>query len=276
MPHSTSPTLTSITLSQEELSSKTLASTTLREALQALHQDGVVVIENAVDPTHLDILNTRMVSAAKEIYATTKQNFGEGTGNIQQDMPLDPEYTFNDVIANPLITAITECMLGPNPHLRFQSANTAFKAEKRQPVHSDIIFEYSHCPFGLCINTNFIDVDPQHGSTEIWLGTHTNTDWTPIGKVAGGTPIPEDLLEERRKVSPPIQPTLKKGSMIIRDIRLWHAGMPNLTDEVRVMHATIHFGAWTKTPMKIKLAESLKGKIEWGNLVPCVEWVADS
>jgi hypothetical protein len=54
----------------------------------------------------------------------------------------------------------------------------------------------------------------------------------------------EAMLKERRKVRPPCQPVVKKGSVVVRDLRLWHAGMPNWGTEVRVMLALIHFAKW--------------------------------
>ncbi|KAF8857158.1 hypothetical protein BDZ45DRAFT_593214 [Acephala macrosclerotiorum] len=270
------PKLTSITLSPEELESKTLTSHHLQEALEALHRDGVVVLNNAISTAHTLKLNDRMVPEAKTLYARTEthHNFGKGTGNIQQDAIVDKDYVFDDIIANPFATAITECMLGPNPRLRFQSANTAFKAEKRQPVHVDVHFDFPKMPFGFCINVNLIDVDPEHGSTEMWLGSHLDTSWRAEVEKSGSV-IPTAILEKRRKINPPVQPVLPKGSLIVRDLRLWHAGMPNKTDDVRVMLVTIHFPTWYRTEQKVLLPESLKGKIEWGNLVPCVDWVAD-
>ena len=53
--------------------------------------------------------------------------------------------------------------------------------------------------------------------------------------------IREDLLEQRRQIRGPSQPIIEKGSIVIRDLRLWHAGMPNTTDEVRVMLAMSKF-----------------------------------
>lgn len=67
----------------------------------------------------------------------------------------------------------------------------------------------------------------------MWLGTHK--DATP--EMAAG--LKREVVEARRKVRPPIQPSLPKGSVIIRDFRLWHAGMPNKTDDPRVMLVTI-------------------------------------
>lgn len=34
---------------------------------------------------------------------------------------------------------------------------------------------------------------------------------------------------------PPVQPELRRGDIMIRDLRLWHAGMPNSSDEHRIM-----------------------------------------
>ena len=270
------PEVFSLTLSPEELSSKTLTSHHLQAALEALHRDGVCVLTNVILPSHLDTLNARMVPEAEALYArtATHHNFGTGTGNIQQDAVVDQAYVFDDVIANPFATAITECMLGPHPRLRFYSANTAFKAEMRQPVHVDVHFAFPRMPFGFCVNVNLIDVDPAHGSTEMWLGSHLDASWQAEVEKSGSV-IPPHVLERRRELAPPVQPVLPKGSLVIRDLRLWHAGMPNRTEDVRVMLVTIHFPAWYRTEQTILLPESLKGKVEWGNLVPCVEWVPD-
>jgi hypothetical protein len=42
----------------------------------------------------------------------------------------------------------------------------------------------------------------------------------------------------------PIQATVPAGTMVIRDIRLWHAGMSNHSDTPRPMIAMIHYVAW--------------------------------
>jgi hypothetical protein len=47
------PTLTSITLTPAELESKQLTSHHLQEALEALHRDGVLILNNAVSTKNL-------------------------------------------------------------------------------------------------------------------------------------------------------------------------------------------------------------------------------
>lgn len=117
---------------------------------------------------------------------------------------------------------------------------------RRQPVHADADFAHPSHPFALVVNVPLIKFTPENGSTEIWLGTHSG-DLSGLhvqegahGERASGR-IREHLLENRRKVREPSQPVIEKGSIIIRDLRLWHAGMPNWTDEVRVMLAMSTF-----------------------------------
>ena len=120
----------------------------------------------------------------------------------------------------------------------------------RQPVHSDADFKHPSHPFALVVNVPLVTMKPENGSTEVWLGTHTHTNIEDQqgahGERASGR-IKETLLEERRRVSPPIQAVIPKGSIIVRDLRLWHAGMPNISHEIRVMLA---FSRSTGTSLK--------------------------
>jgi len=95
--------------------------------------------------------------------------------------------------------------------------------------------------YQLVVNIPVVNVDATNGSTEIWLGTHRDT---TVAVQDGDSKVPLDALERRRLVSAPIQPTIRLGSAIIRDMRLWHAGMPNHTNSPRPMLALIHTVSW--------------------------------
>ncbi|KAK8116874.1 phytanoyl-CoA dioxygenase family protein [Apiospora kogelbergensis] len=251
------PQVTQIELTPGELASHKIGSHHLQAAVEALHRDGMVVLSNAVDPAHLDKLNERMVPEAKGLYsrAATHRNFGNETGNIQQEPVLEDGYVFDDVLANPWATDVIQCMFGPNPSLRFYSANTAFKARGRQPPHIDIDFDFPKVPFGYCVNINLVATSP---------------------KMARPKQIRADLQHRRRDIDcPPIQPSLPKGALIIRDFRLWHAGMPNQTDEPRVMLVSVQFPGWYRSDLKMKLPVMIKNKVQWGDLIPCVEWMPE-
>lgn len=147
------------------------------------------------------------------------------------------------------MTQVTSTTLGPRPSLRFISGNTALpptasSPPASQPIHNDADFDHPSIPFALVVNVPLVTMTPENGSTEIWLGTHQGTTIADQegehGDRASGR-IKQHLLDARREVRPPTQPVVKKGSMIVRDLRLWHGGKPNLSEDPRVMLAMSKF-----------------------------------
>ena len=121
----------------------------------------------------------------------------------------------------------------------------------RQPVHKDTRFRHPKCPFVVVANTALVDFTEQNGATAVWLGSHAFSDErdqtvatpeTAFGKQKIGSPscpVLEEKVEARREVRPPVLATMKKGDVMLRDFRCWHAGMPNATDQDRIMIAQI-------------------------------------
>jgi hypothetical protein len=129
----------------------------------------------------------------------------------------------------------------------FYSGNTTLPGQgARQPVHTDEgqlwpDLEVATPPYALVVNVMPMDISPHNASTEIWPGTHLDTsNYYQLGDLK----IPAERLEARRQVVPPFQPTAPAGTVIIRDMRLWHAGMPNYSDTPRPMIAMIHYVSW--------------------------------
>ncbi len=135
---------------------------------------------------------------------------------------------------DPIATQITSAVLGPRPKLTFCSGNSAMppiagSPPQRQPVHSDADFAHPDHPFALVVNVPLIDMKPENGSTEIWLGTHSGfgleAQEGQHGERASGR-IQASLLEERARSRPPSQPFIPKGSLVVRDseaLARWHA-----------------------------------------------------
>ena len=234
--------------SPDEVANERLGERNLEKAVRSLHEDGLVVISNVVPHGDLDQLNQKMVEDARTLQARGKDMpYNYNVGNIQQDPPPIKKYFHNSIFLNPIAAQVTTAMLGPKPKWTFCSGNTALppvegSKPQRQPVHADADFAHPTHPFALVVNVPLITFTPENGSTEVWLGTHTGelsglqVQEGLHGERASGR-IKEDLPESRRAVSAPFQPVIEKGSIVIRDLRLWHAGMPNWTEQVRVMLA---------------------------------------
>ena len=262
--------------SAKEVWTKKLSPQNIERALYALHYDGLVVLENVVDHVHLDKLNETMVQEADYLSClgeNSPYNYHKGsvlnsladnreypTRSSSEQRPLLPRHLskfphiMSALTADDMAIQISSAFLGPRPRMTFLSGNTALKSTQSQPVHSDADFDHPQIPFALVINVPLVTMmTPENGSTEIWLGTHLcsglRVQEGRHGDRASGRVLP-DKLEERRKVNPPLQPVVPKGAIIIRDLRLWHCGKPNLEGTTRVMLAMIYFASWYRNPMR--------------------------
>lgn len=234
-------------ITPEEVKGRTMRAEHLRAAVEAVYADGLVVLNGVVDLAHLDALRDRMLEDLEALKRRKDAPFNWNRGNIQQDPPPFPPYLFRDVLLNDAVVAVTKAVLGPGLTNSLYSGNTALPSRERQPVHADSgqlwpHLKVAHPPHRLVVNAPVVDVTPENGSTEVWPGTHLDT----TVSVQDDIKVPVEAVERRRAVAPPFQPDIRRGSVLIRDIRLWHAGMPNLTDQPRPMIAMIHNASWLK------------------------------
>lgn len=236
----------SVEVSEEERNSGRLSEEHRHTAVAALETDGVVVLNDVVAIAHLEALQERMTADLERILARKDVPFNFNSGNVQQDPPPFPPYLFRDVLLNDLVIEVTHAVLGPGLKNSFYSGNTALPGGERQPVHPDVAqlwpgLRHSTPAFGLVVNVPIVDMSWENGSTEIWPGTHHDTTYSIHDS---SIRIPQEVLDARREERAPFQPEVRRGAILIRDIRLWHAGMPNHTDTPRPMIAMIHWCSW--------------------------------
>ncbi|MCW3098039.1 MAG: hypothetical protein JWL77_3657 [Chthonomonadaceae bacterium] len=242
--------MNSLDITPEEIASRRMTPEHLAEAVRALTEEGYVILNDVVDVAHLDILRDRMLDDVQAFLARDDAPFNFNTSNLQQDPPPFPPYLFRDVLLNDMAIAVTKAILGKGVKNTFYSGNTALHSTQRQPVHADMgqlwkgLEETTVPPaYALVVNVPVVDISPLNGSTELWPGTHKD----PRISVHDDIKLSPEDLEIRRAKSPPFQPTMKRGGILIRDIRLWHAGMPNQTEQPRPMIAMIHYAWWMET-----------------------------
>src|SRR5262250_417992 len=75
------------------------------------------------------------------------------------------------------------------------------------------------------------DFTEENGSTEVWPGTHLIVDDGPEDGKA---------LEGRAAQMASVRTNVPVGSLILRDLRTWHRGMPNDADHPRTMLAIVY------------------------------------
>ena len=106
--------------------------------------------------------------------------------------------------------------------------------------------EFPHQPTpacGLVLNLPLVDFTEQNGAIEIWPdGSHLIAPGAEIMKLA-------EKMHSERLLMP-------AGSLLLRDLRMWHRGTPNESDEPRPNLAFIFARNWlaTKYP-KIRIPQ---------------------
>jgi ectoine hydroxylase-related dioxygenase (phytanoyl-CoA dioxygenase family) len=239
--------MTALDITSEERTTGKLSAVRLEEAVRAVREDGYVLLNDLVDPAILAPIRDRMLADVEKILARDDVPFNFNNGNIQQDPPPFPPYLSREVLCNEIVIAITQSILGKGLVNGMYSGNTALPhSTGRQPVHADMgqlwpSQAVAHPAYALVVNVLPVDVSPANGSTEIWPGTHLDTS---VILQEGDIKVSEEQLAAQRKVAPGFQYNAKAGSVVIRDIRMWHAGMPNPSDHPRPMIAMIHFVSW--------------------------------
>ncbi len=230
-----------LVLSTDQQLARCLDAESLLQAATALRDEGYVILEKAVDATCLDVLRERMTADTHELlaaHAKGEQVSGWMRGHLQQKPPHHRPFLFADIVANPFAVQVTHAVLGDGLFNAFYSGNTNCPGSEQQPLHRDSrqlwpTWDTAHPATTLVVNISPMDCDADRGSTEIWPGSHLVT-----GELT------DELIEARRAEVPPIRVEAPKGSVMIRDIRLWHRGMPNSSDQIRHMIAMVHQIQW--------------------------------
>ncbi|CAN6672662.1 hypothetical protein TRVA0_046S01134 [Trichomonascus vanleenenianus] len=230
----------------------------LRRIVEGMRKDGVVILQDLIDPSHLTALNEFMEPDAWRV-REDPESLNFGTENIQQAPPLHlTEHLYEDVYGNKLLFEAILHVLGPGAKWDFVSGNTALpQSTRRQPVHADENMSHIASPGYVVANIPLIDMSVETGSTEMWPGTHLLRDESifddPHSKESPS--IKAAIVDARRTRVPPLQPTVPKGSVVIRDLSLWHCGVPNPSDKVRCMIAFGFSSKWWDNGTRFKVPD---------------------
>lgn len=95
------------------------------------------------------------------------------------------------------------------------------------------------------------------------------------GVIGGVSAICPALLEAHRQLAPPVQPVIKKGDVVLRNLSLWHADMPNTSGSARVMLAFGMLPWWYRSPVRLTLPLKAKEMVESWKVRHGLDFAAD-
>ena len=209
----------------------------VRLAVQSVKVNGFVVFERALPVALVETLRAEFLRVLERHAARTDPN--RGANRYQMHLPFRAPFNDPAVIENPLALAVLDELLGRDYVCHYFASDTALPGSEHQPVHSDIHLLFPETPLSLpaysvVVNIPLVDFTPENGPVEIWPGgTHL---------MPGGTDIAG--LAPAMHSEPVLMPA---GSLLIRDMRMWHRGTPNRSETPRPNLALIYSRPWLKT-----------------------------
>lgn len=237
----------------------------IERAVRLFHRDGFVVVRDALDADQIELLKAGVAEVVRDIIAMDVSRSGNrgshrysfGGSSTTRSMLHRPEWQM--LVDLPTVTPILTAIFGSSDYIvRAASGDFCLPgAVKYQPLHSDMrdfadaestpfsSFRDSRghlsirdlpCPY-VCVNFMPIDMTALNGPTRQIPGTQH-----------ARAPIPR-LSEEPEWMRLSTVCPAPAGAVQIRDVRAWHGGTPNLSDEVRAIPNVEYYAPWFREPM---------------------------
>ncbi len=240
-----------IEVSADELVKGELSNHHLEQAISGIQLEGYTILGNVVSTDHLDILHQKMTKDSQTIINAHSERWKGRLqiGQLQQGAPPFAPYLFTDIVSNPIVEHLNITLLGKGAFNGFYNGNTNAPGSTQQGLHMDAghlwpSLNPSHPTASVVVNIPTIEVTEEKGAIEIWPGTHL------IGDVPRS--LDDSIEEARRKVRPPVRGETQKGDVLIRDMRLWHRGTPNRSEQYRHMIALVHNVGWLRRGQRLR------------------------
>ena len=243
-------------------------------AVDAIQEHGYVILKDAVPYEPLAKLRDRMDRDTEELlaYCETIGGNPRERGHLQQGPPLSANYVFADVAMNEYVNRVCCGLFDDDALLTFYNGNTNCPGSTTQSLHMDgrhgtLAPEPVHETLSVVVDILPNPMSASNGAIQIWPGSHV------IRPESGGPQVPNELEEERRAVVPPIQPEAETGDVLIRDIRLWHRGVPNPSARPRHMLALIVTSGKLNIHRKLRFEKGCEEALEGHSVDANAEYV---
>jgi hypothetical protein len=234
-------------------------------AVELFRRDGFVAIGGVLNEEQIDFLAKGCTEVIDEIVALDGNHAGNrgshrysfGGSSLTRSQLHRPEWQM--MLDIPVVTELLTRLFGsPNYSLRAASGDFCIPgAVDYQPLHSDVRdwlddkrtpFSSFHDPSGqitmrdlpspyICVNFLPQDVTRLNGPTRQIPGTQKSRIHIP------------NLKDEPEWMRLSTVCPVPAGSIMIRDVRAWHGGTPNVSDKTRAIPNLEFYAPWFREPM---------------------------
>ena len=247
---------------------------TAAEYAEEVKADGYTMLSGFISLESIDAMRISMQPFLDT--RITKGNPDRGPGRFYITPPFQMPFADQDIFAHPFLLSVVEHLVGSDAVMCQWATDTPVKGSEYQPIHRDakgLFFEqrgYAETPvYQLAVNFPLCDIlTTDIGPLEISKGTHLLTSHEQDKLIADNQVHIEPLF-------------MRKGDVLIRDVRGLHRGTPNVTDTPRVMVVIGYSRSWLRRPevgidiprdVHSSLSEVSKRLLRFENVVDTVSY----
>ncbi|MDB5081070.1 MAG: Phytanoyl-CoA dioxygenase [Chloroflexi bacterium] len=208
-------------------------------AQQVLDQS-LCVIPNLIPTAKIDQWYESFFPLLNRHIEREGHKINRGPNRYYVTLPFVPPFSDPEIFENDVILGVVEQIIGKDGVMCQLATDTPLKGSDYQEVHRDTQLLFPETgkespPYQLAVNFPLIDMTLENGPFEVALGTHMLSKQEGLQRLETGEARLEPVL-------------LKKGDVMIRDVRHLHRGTPNHTDSPRPMVVIGYSRRWLFRP----------------------------
>ncbi|UJR07953.1 hypothetical protein I4U23_012232 [Adineta vaga] len=220
------------------------------ERADEVRRTGATIIENVLPVDKIDELNRVFLLLLKETERIEGGVGNRGPHRYYITPPFRSPWTDASIIDNDIILAVVSELVGADGVFCQLATDTPCQGSEYQALHRDTQslfpeWDQETPPFQLAVNFPLVDCHPENGPLEMAPSTHLLPKEEAVRRIESGEiPLQQVLM--------------KRGDILIRDVRHIHRGTPNRTDEPRPMVVLGYSRRWLFRPeVQIRVAREI-------------------
>jgi ectoine hydroxylase-related dioxygenase (phytanoyl-CoA dioxygenase family) len=233
-----------------------LTPTEARRHADEVRETSCTVLRGLFPTDLVDLWNEAFQPLLRQGIERERDDPNRGAARYYVTLPFQDLWADPRVVDNDAVMAVVEELVGADGVMCQLATDTPLKGSEYQDLHRDtqLLFPESGVetpPYQLAVNFPLIDVTDEHGPLEYAPGTHMMSKADGMARV------------ERGEI-PLVRAHMRRGDVIIRDVRHIHRGTPNRTDAPRPMVVIGYSRRWLFRPeVQIRVpADVLEGMPE--------------
>jgi ectoine hydroxylase-related dioxygenase (phytanoyl-CoA dioxygenase family) len=207
-------------------------------AVQQIKVNGYVVIEGALSRDKVDRIYEGFQSTLARYIA--RNGYNRGANRAMMHLPFQAPFADPDLYENPVVLAVLDALFGHQDYAcRYFSSDTALPGSQYQQVHSDANPNFPKnsgltWPMPeIVLNIPLVDVTEENGPLEIWPG---GTHHSPVPSLG----LSGEKLQQFADAMHHECIYVPAGTIILRDMLMWHRGTPSRSPRMRPNIALIY------------------------------------